>query len=129
LVARPEADRDHGRGKRIAAAGGEREMPHIEIFRIAGFEALALVPDAVAEQGLVPDHTGNRFDLFLAGDVHGPGPSLVSRNRPEGPSFAGHVEETIPRAAFVSWNEARGYAAWLPSRRPGVTYRLPTEAE
>ena len=29
----------------------------------------------------------------------------------------------------VSWGDVREYVVWLSSRRPGATYRLPTEAE
>jgi hypothetical protein len=70
LVSGTEPDRGHRRRERVAAAGGEREVPDAEMLGIALLEAVALAADALAEQCLFLDHPGQRVDLLLADDVH-----------------------------------------------------------
>jgi formylglycine-generating enzyme required for sulfatase activity len=53
---------------------------------------------------------------------------VAARRCSHRPSDQGWGRGTRP-VINVSWNDARGYAAWLSSRRPGVMYRLPTDAE
>jgi hypothetical protein len=70
LVAGAEPDGGHRGGERVAAAGGKREVPDAEPGGVALLEALALAADAIAEQRLVADRRRDRFDLFVARDVH-----------------------------------------------------------
>ncbi|MFQ5733816.1 MAG: bifunctional serine/threonine-protein kinase/formylglycine-generating enzyme family protein [Planctomycetaceae bacterium] len=72
--------------------------------------------------------TGHKTDAEKSGSGHG----VVGREIVQGSQFTwkntGSGQSQWSPVVNVSWNDANAFCAWL-SKKEGVTYRLPTEAE